>query len=144
MKCANCGHENPTGEMFCEDCGEELKADAVQVPTATPTPQATPTATCKKVATLKIAGTEIDLMEGGKLTVARKDTDKCNPDVGLDDATVSSMPIEIVGNADGTITVEDTGTSTGFRIVKLFKPGEKANVQIGDMIMVGKQLIMIE
>lgn len=159
MKCQKCGFENPQGEIYCQFCGEELElaqpapspSPTVQQPTPAPTAPTDVAAALdatvpagKKIATLRVDTEEYDLREDQELLVARQDTDKCQPDIALDDATVSSVPIRLVGNSDGTITVEDTGTSTGFRIVKLYKPGEKAELQIGDMLMIGKKLITVE
>ena len=149
MMCTNCSTPNDDGEQFCIACGTELTG---AVPTPTPAPQpasgiqapppppAAPTAPV--IATLSIAGKDYPLTEGGKLVIARADTDKCAPDIPIAFDTVSSTPVEVTAQS-GVITVRDTGTSTGMRVVKYVAPGGSMEVAPGDMIMLGDQVIAV-
>lgn len=152
MNCPNCNTPNADGEQFCAACGSELTGvvpNPTPAPAATaqPTPQSTPQTpspipSLPAVATLSFDGKDFPLHEGAKFLIARKDTTKCQPDLPIDADDVSSTPIE-VSVTNGTVTVRDTGTSIGTRVVKYLNPNESAEVKPGDMIMLGNQLITI-
>jgi hypothetical protein len=94
------------------------------------------------VATLSYGDKDFPLHEGIKFLIAREGTDKCTPDLAIDADDVSSTPVEVTVNA-GVITVRDTGTSIGTRVVKYLNPGESIEVKPGDMIMLGNQVITV-
>lgn len=148
MKC-KCGHENPQGELFCESCGEELKISSPAKQAADQLLQAVaPKTNGKKIATLVVHKTdeEFDLLEGETLLIARADTDKCVPDIPIEDASanpsVSSTPIEVSANGDEIII--KTEASSGFRLIQFVEPGMKIKAKIGDMLQLGPHLIRIE
>ena len=158
MKC-KCGHENPQGELFCEACGEELKAETKQQeakPKVSPAKQAAdqllqavaPKKNGKKIATLVLHKTdeEFDLYEGQTLLIARADTDKCTPDIPIEDTSanpsVSSTPVEVSADSDG-ITIK-TEASAGFRLIQFVEPGVEIKAKIGDILQLGAHLIRIE
>lgn len=154
MMCTNCNTDNPAGEQFCSACGTGLSgatpspapapqpAPGVQAPTPAPPPVVPAAPAAPVVATLTVAGKDYPLPEGGKLVIARADTDKCKPDIGITADTVSSTPVEVT-EAGGVITVRDTGTSTGIRVVVYVATGGSMEVKPGDMIMLGDQVIAV-
>lgn len=153
MNCPNCNTNNPADEQFCSACGTELTGAA---PSPAPAPQQTvqaaalptivaappPAPTTPVLVTLSVAGKDYPLSDGGKLVIARADTDKCTPDIGITADTVSSTPVEVTAQG-GVVTVRDTGTSTGMRVVVYVAPGGSMEVKPGDMIMLGDQVIAI-
>lgn len=147
MNCPNCDTPHPDGEQFCAACGSEL-AGAVPAPatpdfTPTPTPAPpTPAPSTPAIATLSYGDKDFPLYEGGKFLIARKDSSKCTPDLGIDADDVSSTPVE-VSVENGVITVRDTGTSIGTRIVKYLAPGEAMEVKPGEMIMLGNNVVIV-
>ncbi|OGE82376.1 MAG: hypothetical protein A3B10_02775 [Candidatus Doudnabacteria bacterium RIFCSPLOWO2_01_FULL_44_21] len=140
MVCPNCSTPVPTGEQFCPGCGTELtSAD----PTNTPTPTTDASASSQPaLATLTYGATNIPLREGSKVIIAREGTDKCTPDLAINSDGVSSTPVE-VSVENGVITVRDTGTSVGIRVVKYIKPGGSMTVEPGDMVMLGNEIIAV-
>jgi len=157
MKCPNCNEDVNAGEQFCLACGTEMPAVA---PTPAPAPAvaqtpATPPITAPQpvppspsapstpvVVTLSFGGKDFPLVEGDKLVIARADTDKCAPSIGIASDTVSSTPVEVTV-VNGVVTVKDTGTSTGIRVVKYINPGASIDVAPGDMLMLGDQVVTI-
>jgi len=157
MKC-KCGHKNPQGELFCEACGEELKAETKQEtkPKASSVKQAAdqllqavaPKKNGKKTATLVVHKTdeEFDLHDGETLLVARADSDKCQPDIAIEDTSanpsISSTPVEISANS-GDIFVK-TESAGGFRVIMFVEPGQEIKVKTGDILQFGNHLVRIE
>lgn len=153
MMCTNCNTDNPAGEQFCSACGTELTG-AVPTPALAPLPTAQaavppaivtappPAPTTPVLVTLSVAGKDYPLSDGGKLLVAREGTDKCTPDIPIVADTVSSTPVEVTA-VNGVVTVRDTGTSTGMRVVVYVAPGGSMEVKPGDMIMMGDQVITV-
>lgn len=148
MNCPNCSTTNADGEQFCAACGSELTGAVPAPPTpgnATPAPITTPAPTpptTPAVATLSFGDKDFPLHEGAKFLIARSDTDKCTPDLGIDAEDVSSTPVE-VSVTNGVITVRDTGTSVGTRVVKYLAPGEAMEVKPGGMIMLGNNIVTV-
>lgn len=158
MKCQNCGKENPQGELFCQDCGEELKVEIKQEakPKAPSAKQAAdqllqavaPKENGKKVATLVVHKTneEFDLLEGETLLIARADSDKCQPDISIEDTSanpsISSTPVEISANGDEITVI--TQASSGFRLIQFVEAGQEIKAKSGDTIQLGVHLIRIE
>lgn len=165
ITCVSCKHENRVGEKYCESCGEELpKASTAPVPptpqpvslvvpsTAVPPPSPATATTSKKVATLICNKVEYDIHEGQTLVIARADTDKCVPDIAIedlrDDPKVSSRPIRITGDAiptdpqtPRTLTVEG---EVEFRLVRTYFSGQTVSVYPGDIILAGDKAVKIE
>jgi zinc-ribbon domain len=56
MRCANCGHENPTGALFCEACGRELVPTAGRAEHTEPVAPARSPAPSDQTAPLEPAG----------------------------------------------------------------------------------------
>ena len=138
MKCANCGTDNATGDQFCIGCGNEL-TDAMPQPAA-PQPDPNADTTTPAIATITYEGKNIPLYEGSKMIVAREDSDLCKPDLPIKGG--SGTPVEITVD-NGVITVHDTGTSIGTRVVVYLKPGDSMAVKPGDMLMLGQDVLSI-
>lgn len=151
MKCKNCGTDNAQGEQFCAGCGNPLdnaNADLATTPVAgaidasvlpvEPPPQHQGPV----ITTLMYGDQGFPLFEGSVFNIARKGTDKCQPNLAIDHDGVSNAAIE-VSVTNGTIKVRDTGTSKGTHIVKHLDPGTDMDVKPGEMIMVGPAFITI-
>ena len=105
MQCPNCSSEVPAGELFCGACGTDvstavpnpgtasLAAPAVASPTLVAVPSPTPAGPV--LLTLSFDGKDFPVSEGGKVVIAREDSDKCTPDLGIAANTVSSTPVEV-------------------------------------------------
>lgn len=145
MMCPNCNTDNPAGEQFCSACGTELTGATTATAQAAVPPAivaAPPAPVAPVLVTLSVGGKDYPLSDGGKLVIARADTDKCTPDIGIAADTVSSTPVEVTA-IGGKVTVRDTGTSTGMRVVKYVAPGGSFELAPGDMIMLGDQVIAV-
>lgn len=153
MKCPNCGSDNPPNEPFCLGCGTDLAsvqpaatpangATAGDSGTTSPIEATTPVAAGPLVLALRFNGQEFPLLDGGTLVIARTDTDKCTPNIAIDSDRVSSAPVEVKAeNGKATVSVDARGVT--IRVTKLVKPGESIELQPGEMMMLGDQVITV-
>ncbi len=139
MKCPNCNTDNADGDQFCVGCGTELAAAVPQAEPAIVSAQPSNDAGAA-IATLTYNGANIPLYEGSKIIIARNDTDRCKPDLPI--AGGSGTPVEVTVE-NGQVTVHDTGTSIGTRVVVYLKPGDSMAVKPGDMLMLGDQVVSV-
>lgn len=147
MNCPNCQTPNAPGDQFCIACGNELAGAAPSPATSDtsavqPATNTAPVSTGPAIATLTHGGTNIPLYEGSKVVIARKDTDKCTPDLAIDSDKVSGTPVEVTVE-NGEVKVRDTGTSVGTRVVVYLKPGDSMPLKPGDMLMLGDQVVSV-
>lgn len=142
MKCDNCGLDNPADQQFCAACGSELAtATEAALDSQADQPEGhTPSEPA--VATLSWGDLHFPLHEGSKFSIAREGTDKCQPDLGIPSDAVSSTPVEVTVE-NGVVTVRDTGTSQGIRVVKYIPPGQSMTLEPGDMVMLGDVVFII-
>jgi hypothetical protein len=148
MICGNCSSPVADGEQFCGSCGTEVTnavpAAPVQAAPVAPTPEpvAAPALSTTVVATLSYNNSDYPLNEGGKLVIGRQGSAKCSPDIGDSTDAFSSTAV-VVKAEGGKVTVHDTGTSLGFRVVKYVHPGESLELNPGDMLMFGTELVTV-
>jgi len=146
MKCPSCGTENT--DPFCTGCGADLTqiqqepAGAVASGSGPVPGTAIATATLP-VVTLSFGGRDFPLARGEKILIARKGSDKCTPGIEIESDKVSSTPIEVSVDDNDQITIRDTGTSQGIRVVKFLQPGESIEAKPGEMIMAGNEIITL-
>ena len=142
MKCANCSEDNPAGEEFCKGCGVRLpEANGQGQTDQTALSPTTTTASGPVRMTFNVGDIEYQLRDGQLLRFVRKGSDKKQDgDIELDDDTVSGSPVEIRVEGDKVI-VRDTGSSGGFQKTITVNPNQEAEVEPGDMLMLGSVVI---
>jgi hypothetical protein len=146
-ECTNCKTELPDDEKYCPVCGQDQSEAAPQATSGTGTGTSlgdvvTSIPAGPVIATVSFGGSSFPLIEGQRLTIARKDSDRCTPDLGIDADGVSATPIE-VRVENGKVVVRDTGTTHGIRVVKDLKPNNEMEVMPGEMLMLGKAGVVI-
>lgn len=158
-KCPNCQAENDADELFCGGCGLPLQSEEGQPSDASgeaseaaiaATPPEEPPATAPPpapieppVATLSFGGKDFPLAKGARFLIAREGSEKCQPDLAIDSDQVSSTPITVEVDENGTIKVRDGGSSSGIRVVKHLKPGKSMKIKPGETIMLGNNFINV-
>lgn len=137
MKICVCTHQNADTEDYCVACGAELKATSAPASIAASVPAAAaPVATQPAARTLTIGDKAYPLYEGKTVTIARADSGE-NPDIKLDDDSVSGTALHITV-ANGKLSVRYGGADEKpYSVVKNIKPGQAFEVEPGEMMMLG-------
>ena len=81
------------------------------------------------------------LPDEGEVTIGRADTNT----IQIHDRSLSRMHATLRIATDGSMTVEDMGSSNGTRVRETpLKPGERASIAVGEVVDLGATLMVVQ
>ena len=164
MECAACGHVNPTGAVYCCECGSPATTESDQsqdsssrerihtsgqLQSDTPSSDSTGNSPSLTVVRGGSKGRVFPIEEGSNL-IGRWDPDAgAFPEIDLEaedlEAKVSRKHA-VRECRDGTCTLEDVGSLNGTFVNRgaRLEPGDRQTLKGGDEVIVGKTFLRFE
>ena len=155
IRCRQCGHANPTGAVFCMDCGARLVGETTTdwpaAPTADMAEAGKPAPATGPWATLYVGdGSQaFRLMQQEEFTLGRSDESRTRkPDIDLSPCEAYAHGVSrmhaVIRRRGGQITLMDLESANGTYVnSRRLGSRQEAGLQDGDVIALGALKIQV-